>query len=148
MTSRNSQAPDGSVGESLEREVKRLSERLRRLEETARTGAHPPLERVRDLIQRQHARDALFEPGLFADPAWDILLEIYRAELECRTTFPRELGRATGHPQTSVLRWVSRLEAAGLVFRRNDGASSWRVRVALTPDGLAAMDKAVDLLSR
>jgi DNA-binding MarR family transcriptional regulator len=148
MTSRNPQAPDQAVGERLEREVKRLSERLQRLEETARTGASPPLERVQDLIQRQHARDALFEPGLFGDPTWDILLEIYRTELECRTTFPRELGRATGHPQTSVLRWVSRLEAAGLVFRKNDGSSSWRVRLALTPDGLASMDKAVDLLSR
>jgi DNA-binding MarR family transcriptional regulator len=148
MSSRETQALDEAKAAGLEQEVKRLSERLQRLEETPRIGAAPRLGRVQDLIQRQRARDALFGPGLFGDPTWDILLEIYRAELECRTTFPRELGRATGHPQTSVLRWVSRLEAAGIVFRENDGASSWRVRVALTPDGLAAMQEAVDLLSR
>ena len=36
---------------------------------------------VRAIIKQRRNRDRFFDAQLFADPAWDILLELYAAEL-------------------------------------------------------------------
>src|SRR4051812_23053389 len=45
------------------------------------SGASHTAERVRTILRARRLRDRFFEAQLFADPAWDILLELYAAEL-------------------------------------------------------------------
>ncbi len=37
---------------------------------------------VREVIRARRLRDQFFERGLFEDPAWDMLLDLFAAELE------------------------------------------------------------------
>ena len=64
-----------------------LSSALRLVDEIvdspfARPANQPVSERkIRYILNQRRNRDRFFEAELFADPAWDILLELYAAEL-------------------------------------------------------------------
>ena len=82
-----------------------------------------------------------FIPGkLFGEPAWDILLELYAAELDNQRMSITRLNRRSGIPATTVLRCLSLLERAGLVRRSDDPTDLRRVFVSLTVAGEQAMD--------
>jgi DNA-binding MarR family transcriptional regulator len=55
---------------------------------------------------------------LFAEPAWDILLELYAFELIGREVTQSELLIRVSAPSSTSLRWVKMLDAEGLVTRR------------------------------
>src|SRR3954451_9357535 len=44
-------------------------------------GVHATLERVRSILKARRMRARFFEAELFADPAWDVLLELYAAQI-------------------------------------------------------------------
>lgn len=78
---------------------------------------------------------------LFGEPAWDILLELFAAELDQQRMSITRLTRRTGIPATTVLRFLGSLGEAGLVKRTNDPTDERRVYVALTDGGLQAMNR-------
>src|SRR5437762_3206264 len=41
----------------------------------------PIIAQVRAILRARRSRDRFFDASLFADPAWDMLLELYLAEL-------------------------------------------------------------------
>ena len=134
---------DGSAG--FQEQLDEILDRLRRLEAGSLPDRRPArLYEVGELLLARRQRDALFEPGLFADPSWDILLELYRSELEEKPLFLLRLGETCRHPQTTVLRHVERLEAAGLVERTEPSASSKRVYVKLTTRASRSMRSFID----
>lgn len=94
---------------------------------------------IRDIVAARRARGAILGNDLFADPAWDILLELYAASLAQRRVSVSELSAASTVPATTSLRWIDKLESAGLLTRTGDPLDSRRVWVELSADGRARM---------
>ena len=97
------------------------------------------LVRVRAILKARRARDRLFAGGLFADPAWDMLLELYAAELCGYRVSISSLCTAAAVPTTTALRWTKCLEEKGLARRSPDPLDGRRVFISLSGEGLAAM---------
>lgn len=97
------------------------------------------------LLARQQ-RGRFFNPRLFADPAWDMLLELYAAALvERRLTISRLVERVHV-PMTTGLRWIRTLEAEGLIEREPDRLDGRRIYISLTRTGRSAMGAYFDEL--
>ena len=94
---------------------------------------------VRRLIIERKNRGKMFPQHLFADPAWDMLLELYAAELaQLRLSTSTLCGAATV-PQTTALRWINTLEKEGLVSRRSDPTDRRRFFIRLSSEGVSCM---------
>jgi DNA-binding MarR family transcriptional regulator len=94
---------------------------------------------VRDLLRARVARSEFFGDRLFADPAWDMLLELYAAELTQQRISISSLGSAPGIPLTTALRWINALEKDGLITRQADPLDGRRFFVALSQKGSQAI---------
>lgn len=97
------------------------------------------LDRVRSVIADRASRSEHFPAELFADPAWDILLELYAAQLGQRRVAVNELAKQATVPETTNIRWLKALDAAGYILRRPDPLDARRVFLLLTTKGLLAM---------
>lgn len=95
---------------------------------------------VRRVIAARAARRNHFEGDLFADPAWDILLELYALRREQRRISVSKLCIAAAVPTTTALRWLDKLHADGLVLREDDPCDGRRVWVALSDKGAKALE--------
>jgi DNA-binding MarR family transcriptional regulator len=98
------------------------------------------LKQVRQAITARTRRFDYLRADLFADPAWDILLQLYCAELTQQQTTVSTLVERTNVPSTTALRWITMLECDQLIDRKIDLAETRRVVLALTSRGLEAMD--------
>ena len=94
---------------------------------------------IRSAIQARARRRRHFNPNLFADPAWDMLLELYAASLTQRRLTVSKLAERSGVPMTTALRWIGTLEKEGLIERSYDRLDGRRVFLALSPKGSSAM---------
>ncbi len=102
-----------------------------------RTGT----EKVVRQIIRTRAQRAKFLPGhLLSDPAWDMLLDLYLADILSKQISVTSLCSASKVPATTALRWIATLNREGLVVRRNDAHDHRRYFMSLSGKGLAAMD--------
>src|SRR5690606_8543352 len=81
-------------------------------------------------------RARFFDGELFADPAWDILLDLAVARAEQARVSVTSLCIASGGPPTTALRWIGQMTDAGLLERVKDDSDRRRVFIALT-DGAA-----------
>lgn len=95
---------------------------------------------VKAAIGARRKREAIFGQDLFADPAWDVLLELYAAKLAQRRVPTSELCKAAAVPGTTALRWIEKLDRLALVRRLADPLDARRVFVELTPRATAAME--------
>ncbi|MBB4618265.1 MarR family transcriptional regulator [Sphingomonas abaci] len=86
-------------------------------------------------------RDRHFQryPDLFADPAWDLLLDLLIAESEGRTVSTTAACLASGVAASTALRYVHLLESQGLVKRVPDRRDARRVLVQLSSTGRREM---------
>lgn len=94
----------------------------------------------RQLLRARRDRSKFFGERLFGDPAWDMLLELYAAELSQRRVSVGGLAAGSGTPTTTALRWIDALVKDGLAERRQDPLDARRVFVSLTTKGTQAMD--------
>lgn len=94
---------------------------------------------VRDIIRARAAREQFFPDGLFADPAWDILLDLFCAEMDQRRIAVGSLCIGARVPATTALRWIDVLLRHQLIEKRTDPLDKRRVFVSLTEQGSAAM---------
>lgn len=123
----------------------RLGSALRIIDQLAPLPAKRPANQpvtekdVRGLLRLRRARDRFFPGDLFADPAWDILLELYAAELGQQKIAVSSLGVGAAVPMTTALRWVNALENVGLIERRQDPLDGRRYFMSLSDHGLEAM---------
>lgn len=97
------------------------------------------LIRVNSVLRARKLRTKHFDGGLFADPAWDLLLEIFQAHLEQRRVSTSALFRAGGLPQSTNFRWLAKLEADGLIERSVDPLDARRTWVNLSNSAQARM---------
>jgi DNA-binding MarR family transcriptional regulator len=96
------------------------------------------IDLARRILAMRRLRDRLLG-AFFAEPAWDILLELYVQSHAGRTVTVSQLSLSTGAPATTALRWINTMAKEGLLARRSDDADARRVIVSLTADGEASM---------
>ena len=101
---------------------------------------------VKGLIRARDQRTKFFPRSLFSEPAWEILLELYTAEVAQRRVSVSQLCVTAGLPATTGLRWLSTLEANRLVIRIADPLDARRSFVSLTSEGRQSMESFVDSL--
>ena len=109
--------------------------------ELARTP-RPPLpdpRLVRKIIRQRQLRERFFDAQLFADPAWDILLDLTAARAEHKRVSVTSLCIASSVPPTTALRWISQMVESGLLERVEDEADKRRAFIALTDSTADAM---------
>ena len=101
----------------------------------------PPLEAgyVRALIRARRLRDQYFRGELFADPAWDMLLDLMAARLEGDRVAVSSLCIAAAVPATTALRWIRALTDRGLFVRSADPEDGRRVYIELSDDAARAL---------
>ncbi|MEC3912353.1 MarR family transcriptional regulator [Sphingobium sp. CR2-8] len=96
---------------------------------------------VRDLLRARRIR-ADFLPGdLFADPAWDMMLDLLAARLEQERVSVSSLCIAAAVPPTTALRWIRTLTDKGLVERQADPHDGRRVFIALAQEAADALTR-------
>lgn len=111
----------------------------RETEERLVRTPRPPLpdpRLVRRIIRQRQVRARFFDAELFADPAWDILLDLTAARAEHARVSVTSLCIASGVPPTTALRWIGQMTAAGLLERIEDDSDRRRAFIALS-DGAA-----------
>lgn len=91
-------------------------------------------ELVSGLIKARRERTRYLSHELFAEPAWDMLLDLLQAELGQRRVSVSSLCIASGVPSTTGLRWLNHMVEQGLVIRRADPQDGRRVFVELAPE--------------
>lgn len=113
-------------------------------EERLARSARPPLpdpRLVRRILRQRQLRARFFDGDLFADPAWDMLLDLTAARAEHSRVSVTSLCIASGVPPTTALRWIGQMAEAGLFARIEDDTDRRRAFIALT-------DKAADAMAR
>jgi hypothetical protein len=88
---------------------------------------------VRRAIRARRLRDQFFGSGLFEDPAWDMLLDLFAAELEGVQVSVSSLCIAASVAPTTALRWIGKMVDAGLFVREPDPFDRRRAFMTLTP---------------
>jgi DNA-binding MarR family transcriptional regulator len=136
----------------LSEEVSRIASTLARL--SAGPGAAIPVrnptadntdiptpsgETVAAVIRARRLRARFFSEELFADPAWDMLLDLLQAEIRQLRVPVSSLCIAASVPATTALRWLKTLVTQGLFIRRADPHDGRRVFVELAPDASIAL---------
>ena len=96
-------------------------------------------ETVRAVIRARRMRTRFFSENLFADPAWDMLLDLLQAEIAQLRVPVSSLCIAAAVPATTALRWLKTLVQEGIFVRRADPHDGRRVFVELAPDASRAL---------
>ena len=102
---------------------------------------------VRRMLRQRRMREQYFPADLFADPAWDMLLDLYAARLERQPVSVSSLCIAAAVPATTALRWIKTMTDAGLFVRDADPHDGRRIFIALaegTCDALARYFEALE----
>lgn len=89
-------------------------------------------ELVRQVIRARRIRARFFDETLFADPAWDMLLDLLQAEIAQHRVPVSSLCIAAAVPPTTALRWIKTMTDAGMFQRRSDPHDGRRVFVELS----------------
>jgi DNA-binding MarR family transcriptional regulator len=136
----------------LSDEVARIASTLARLS-TGPTSAPRPTElppatddlpdvsadTVRAVIRARRLRSRYFDADMFADPAWDMLLDLLQAEIAQLRVPVSSLCIAAAVPATTALRWLKTMTQQGIFVRRADPHDGRRVFVELAPQASQAM---------
>lgn len=96
---------------------------------------------VRAVLRTRRLREHIVAADLFADPAWDILLDLMAARLEGQRVSVSSLCIAAAVPPTTALRWIRQLTERGLLLRQADPQDGRRIFIALSDEGAAVVTR-------
>ncbi|MGB3472867.1 MAG: MarR family transcriptional regulator, partial [Erythrobacter sp.] len=94
---------------------------------------------VRQMIAARQARARFFDADLFADPAWDMLLDLTAAHAEGARVSVTSLCIAAGVPATTALRWLNQMVESGIFDRVADENDRRRAFIELNESSANAM---------
>jgi DNA-binding MarR family transcriptional regulator len=94
---------------------------------------------VRSIIRLRRLREQYFASELFADPAWDMLLDLMAARLDNQHVAVSSLCIAAAVPATTALRWIKMLTDHGLFVRTADPQDGRRVFIELSDQAAAQL---------
>jgi hypothetical protein len=100
------------------------------------------LEAMADMLyrlRRLRIKNFPSPPGLFADPAWDLLLDLFVQRSRGRAVSVTSACIASDVPPTTALRWIAQLDEIGMITRVEDTGDRRRAFLQLTPMGLRSM---------
>jgi hypothetical protein len=106
----------------------------------------PPVALVKKVIQLRRSRGKYFDERLFADPAWDMLLDLLVARLESRNVPVSSLCIAAAVPPTTALRWIKALSDHDVIERKADECDGRRIFVRLSDKAMIGMLQYFDQL--
>lgn len=95
---------------------------------------------IRSIIRVRRLRGHFFKGDLFADPAWDMLLDLMAARVERQRVAVSSLCIAAAVPPTTALRWIRGLCDQGLFVRVADPEDRRRVFIELSSETAARME--------
>ncbi len=101
---------------------------------------------VRRMLRQRRMREQYFPADLFADPAWDMLLDLYAARLERQPVSVSSLCIAAAVPATTALRWIKTMTDAGLFLREADPEDGRRIFIALAEGAFDALARYFEAL--
>ncbi len=99
----------------------------------------PLASEIRSMIRLRRMRDRFFDSELFADPAWDMLLDLAAARLERKQVAVSSLCIAAAVPPTTALRWIKAMTDNGLFERCADPEDGRRIFIRLADHTADAM---------
>jgi hypothetical protein len=91
------------------------------------------LKSVTWLIRARRDRACYLPQDLFAEPAWDILLELFRGFLANEQVPVSSACMAAGVPASTGQRWLRILENQAMVLRSGDPRNAGKAFVVLAP---------------
>lgn len=94
----------------------------------------------RRVIRARRLRARFFGDVLFADPAWDMLLDLAAARLEGGVVAVSSLCIASAVPPTTALRWIRVMSDLGLLVRSADPIDGRRMFIGLSDDAARSMN--------
>ena len=103
---------------------------------------------VRAVIRARRMRDQFLPAELFADPAWDMMLDLLAARLTGQRVSVSSLCIASAVPPTTALRWIRQLTDRNVFARIDDPADGRRVFIELTDDAASALTAWIQAVRR
>lgn len=131
----------------LSDEVGRIAGTLARMSAEAETDAPVDIETpidpdfIMSVVRARRMRAQFFAAELFADPAWDMMLDLFHGELTHRRVTVSTLAASAAVPATTALRWIDNLVKYDICARRNDPLDGRRVFVELTPTAKTTLQR-------
>ena len=111
-------------------------EAMERQELAARAEQHYAFRR-----KRERLTEAAFGDGIFADPAWDMLLDLYVRTIRGLPVGVTSLCIAATAPATTALRYIADLEKRGIVQKVLHPTDKRSLHVRMTEEGMELMDR-------
>jgi DNA-binding MarR family transcriptional regulator len=99
-----------------------------------------PVEIARAILEDRRRRCQIFNPGMFGEPAWELLLNLYVMDKHGPRLTIGQLIQIAGVAQATALRWLEYLRDQELITREEHPTDARTAYVALT-------DKAREALS-
>jgi hypothetical protein len=87
---------------------------------------------------RQHRR-TYFDPALFAEPAWDMLLDLFINKVRSARVSTTSLCLAAAVPHATGIRWIRTLREHGLLRRYRAADDARLMLIEITPKGYQLM---------
>jgi DNA-binding MarR family transcriptional regulator len=104
--------------------------------------SRPPLPEprlLRQLIRQRDRRRRYFKDNYFADPAWDMLLDLAAARGENKRVSVTSLCLASRVPPTTALRLIGQMTKAGLLQRMDDTIDRRRSFITISDEAANAI---------
>ena len=92
-------------------------------------------------FHNRRRRDSLIRYDLFAEPAWDMLLDLYIQHHRGQPVAVDRLCTAAGAASTTALRWLGLLIEKELVMWASAAEEDGVIRVALSQRGIGEMER-------
>ena len=124
--------------DNMEDIARRLDQLLRTMSELPNlpAGAAVVEEGMADAARREYRdrreREHVFGPGIAADPAWDILLDLFIARDEGRDATVFSVSAATAVAEGTILRCIAHLVEAKLIARGSHSSDPRSIFLTLT----------------
>jgi hypothetical protein len=91
------------------------------------------------ILDFRRTRLEILPPDLFAEPAWDLLLELFLADAEGRRLTARQVCERSNIPPTVMARWLKHLSQNGYVV--GDGSGDIDDLLVMSAGTLAKMEE-------
>jgi DNA-binding MarR family transcriptional regulator len=104
-----------------------------------------PVEAAYRHLRLRRRRESLFETagfgnGMFGEPVWDMILDLYVARSQDKRISVSSLCIAAAVPSTTALRHISLMVQSGLATRQGDPDDARRVYIGLSDRAVELMD--------
>jgi DNA-binding MarR family transcriptional regulator len=96
------------------------------------------------MARQRQLRAAFMPTALFAEPAWDMLLDLYAAYYEGKEVSVSSLCIAANVPSTTALRSIETMTEQGCLIRRRDPKDGRRIFLALSDAARGWLDAYFD----